>query len=322
MKFTEFKNGLMGGEVHPIYLFEGEDSFFKKRGIDLLRSKFVTEPTLNFARFEGGAFTISELLSSLQSYPFMSEKRITLVSEHNFTKDELKGELKSYFDSPLPESILIITTQKAQDGLKKFPSVAVVDCSKAEINTLTLWVKAECSKEGVGIDMETAKTLCEYCLSDMTRIETETLKLISYVGSGGSIKIADVESMVARDTDHKIYEMTDFIGKKRFDKALSVLSDMMSKGETPQRLIVSIYNYFRRLLHVAISVKQPSEIAELLGIKEFAVKKAKEQAKMFKVRALKKTVDSLSETDYLIKNGNLEQTEALWLNLFKIMTGE
>ena len=36
------------------------------------------------------------------------------------------------------------------------------------------WVKAQCSKNGVAIDGESAKLLCEYCLSDMTRIDNET----------------------------------------------------------------------------------------------------------------------------------------------------
>ena len=321
MKYTEFKNSIMSGDVHSIYLFEGEDAFFKKKGVVLLKSKFVTEPTLNYQRFEGGEFTISELVASLSAYPFMSEKRITLVDEHNFTKEELKGELKSFLDAPPTDSILIVTTTKSQEALKKFSSVITVDCSKADASTITLWIKAECTKNNVVIDMQTARMLSEFCLCDMTRIETETLKLISYAGEGGSITIQDVEDMVTQDTEYKIYEMTDFIGRKQFDKALQVVNEMLSKGETPQRLIISVYNYFRRLLHVAISDKDPAQLAVLIGVKEFAIKKTKEQTKMFKVRALKKTVDSLSDTDYMIKIGSLEQNEALWLNLFRIMTG-
>lgn len=320
MKFTEFKNGLATGEFHSVYLLEGEDAFFKKRAVELLKNKFVTEPALNFASFEGVGFTANELVASLTSYPFMSEKRITFVSEHNFTKDELKGDLKTYLDNPPSDSVLIVSVTKPADQLKKFSSVCVVDCSKAEANILVKWIKAECAGENVKIDAETAKNLCEYCLCDMTRIENETLKLISYAGKNGIISQTDIDVLVTRDTEYKIYEMTDYIGKKKFDLALLVITDMLSKGEQPQRLIISIYNYFRRLLHVSINGGDVSELAKLLGIKEYAVKKAKEQARMFKIRGLKKAADTLIEADYAIKNGSIEQNESLWLSVFKIMT--
>ncbi len=322
MKFTEFKNSIAEDKVSSVYLLEGEDVFFKKRAVELLKSKYVSEPTLNFASFEGSDFTVGELVSSLTAYPFMSEKRVTLVTDHNFTKDELNGELKSYLDNPPADSILVVSNAKCSDGLKKFSSARLVDCSKADVGILVRWIKAECAKFSVTVEAETASKLCEYCLNDMTRIETETLKLISYVDDGGTITQAVVDELVTRDTEYKIYEMTDYVGKRKFDLALSVINDMLSKGETPQRLIISVYNYFRRLLHVAISKKDTGELALLIGIKEFAVKKAKEQVKMFKTRALKKAVDTLSNADFNIKNGTLEQAQALWLSIFKIMTGE
>jgi DNA polymerase III delta subunit len=55
---------------------------------------------------------------------------------------------------------------------------------------------------------------------------------------------------------------------------------------------------------------------------EYAVKKSKEQAKMFKIRSLKRAVDMLADTDFAIKCGKADQTEGMWLIIFKIMTGD
>ena len=153
----------------------------------------------------------------------------------------------------------------------------------------------------------------------MTRIETETKKLVAYVGEGGVIQKSSLSEMVARDTEYKIYEMTDYIGKKKFDLALTVIKDMMSKGETPQRILVSVYNYFRRLLHASISGKTAGELAVVFGVKEFAAKKTIEQASMFKKRSLKNAVDMLTELDYKIKSGKIDALDGLWLSIFKIM---
>ena len=40
MKFVLFKKSLEDG-ASPIYLFEGEEEYFKKRGEEMLREKFV-----------------------------------------------------------------------------------------------------------------------------------------------------------------------------------------------------------------------------------------------------------------------------------------
>ena len=319
LKYAEFKNGLEDGKEFSVYLFEGEDGYFRERGMNLLKKTFITEPELNFVSLNGDA-EVGELLSSLEGFPFMSKKRMTVISEFYPKQDFFKSGLKAYLENPSSLSVLIILNEKPCDALKKFSSVCVVDCGKADSALIVRWIKAECNKASVSIEAETAKTLSDFCLSDMTRIENETKKLISYVGDGGIITTDTVNEMVAKDSEHKIYEMTDYIAKKQFDKALTVIKDMTSKGETPQRLLVSIYNYFRKLLHAAISDMELNELATALGVKEYAAKKTKEQASKFKKRALKSAVDALVEADYLIKSGKRDADEASYLTIFKIMT--
>lgn len=319
MKYAEFKSGLDSGEFFSVYLFEGEDAFFRERGLSLLKNKFVSEPDLNFTSLSSDC-GVEQLISSLNGYPFMSEKRLTVVREFYPKQEFFKNGLKAYLENPSEFGIFVILNEKPCDALKKFNCVCFVDCSKADVSLLVRWVKSQCSSSEVSIDGETAKTICEYCLSDMTRIENETKKLCAYVGTGGTITKTDVDAMVARDTEYKIYEMTDYIAKKKFDLALAVIKDMLGKGETSQRILVAVYNYFRRLLHVAISDMSASDVAVSLGIKEFAVRKAKEQAEKFKKRSLKNAVDLLCDADYKIKSGLIDADESMWLTVFKIMT--
>lgn len=320
LKFLEFKNSLENGCNHSVFLMEGEDVYFRERALFLLKNKYVTEPTLNLAIYDGSSVNAKELFSSVTGYPFMSEKRITAVREFYPDKNFLKSEIKDYLDNPPSDSLLVILNEKPCEALKKFESVCVVDCGKADTALLVKWMRAECAKFGAVIEGEAAQKVVEYCLSDMTRIENETHKLACYAGKGGVIKTETVDALVARDTEYKIYEMTDYIGRKKHDLALTVVKDLLSKGETPQRLLVSIYNYFRRLLHVSIADATDAELASMLGIKEFAIRKTKEQAKLFKIRSLKKAVDTLTDADYGIKSGNADMNEALWLSIFGIMS--
>ncbi len=319
LKYTEFRNGLENGEEFSVYLFEGEDAYFRERGLSLLKSKFISEPSLNLVAFNNDASS-DELLSSLNGYPFMSQKRMTVIKEFYPKAEFIKQGLKEFLENPHETTVFAILNEKPCELLKKYSSVCVVDCSKQDVSLLVKWIKAECGRAEVVIDGETAKLLAEYCALDMTRIERETNKLISYVGANGIIDRQSVDDMVVKDAEYKIYELTDYIAKKKFDLALAVVKDMVAKGETMQRIIVYVYNYYRRLLLTAISDKSVAELSVAFGIKEFASRKTKEQSAMFKKRALKNAVDALTEADYRIKSGQNDVDEIAWITLFKIMT--
>ncbi len=319
LKYTEFKSALGEGKSFPVYLLEGEDAFFKERSLSLLIDKFVSEPELNLVTLSSDC-TCDELITSLNGYPFMSEKRMTVIKDFYPKQEYFKSGLKEYLENPSDYSILVIINDKTFDNFSKFSCVCRVECSKAETNLLIRWIKAECAKYSVVIDAETARVLAEFCSSDMTRIETETNKLCCYVGDGGTITRKEIEEMVSRDTDYKIYEMTDFIARKQFDLAFFVIKDMLSKGESPQMIITSVYNYFRKLLHASISNMTVIELAKCLNIKEYPAKKLLEQSAKFKKRALKSAVDALTDADYRIKSGRNDADEMLWHTVFKIMT--
>ncbi len=319
MKYTEFKNGLEDGKAFSVYLFEGEDAFFRERGLTLLKNKFVSEPSLNYVVLEDDV-SLDTLLSSLEGFPFLSEKRLTCVREFYPKQEFFKKGFASYLENPSEQSILAILNEKPCDALKKYPCVEVVDCSKADYTLLVRWIKAQCEKQGIKIEAETAKNLCDYCLCDMTRIETEVNKLCAYVLEEKVITQNDIDTLVSRDTEYKIYQMTDYIATKKFDLALAVITEMLGKGEASQVILVSIYNYFRKLLHAAISGLSEKELAIELNVKEFAARKIKQQSSVFKKRALKMAVDMLTDTDYKIKSGQAEADERMWLAVFKIMT--
>lgn len=319
MKYTEFKNGLENGQVFPVYLFEGEDVFFSERGIALLKEKFLNEPALNLSEFNGTTDDAAAITDSLSAYPFMSEKRLTVAREFYPKKEDLDG-LRPFLENPSEDMMFIVANTRSCEVFKRFPAVNVIDCSKADLSLLARWVKAECANSGIKIDLETSKLIAEYCQQDMMRIKNETEKLCAYAIDKGEITVSDVDEMVARDSEYKIYEMTDYIGRKNFEKALSVITDMLGKGEPPQKICTSIYNYFRRLLHVAISDKSDLELSVELGVKEYAVKKLKSQAGFFKKKALKNAVDTLTLGDFRVKSGAISGDEEMWIAVFKILT--
>ncbi|MBQ6980515.1 MAG: DNA polymerase III subunit delta [Clostridia bacterium] len=319
MVFTELKKSLNSGERFSVYLIEGTDAYFRSLAVETLKNALVSEPSLNVSTFDGENLNQGDALTSLSAFPILSERRMTIIKEYYPKADALKSGIGEFIVSPNEQSVLVIVNEGNSEPLKKFKSVCVVSCGAADSALIVRWIKATATASDVKISDALAETVAEYCRYDMTRIKGETEKLIAYVG-GGEITEEAVNLLVSRDAEYKIYEMTDFIAKRKFDLAVKVVFDMLDKGETPARIISAVYNYFRRLLFVAISDKPNAETAALLGIKEYAVKKTKEQAAAFKIRALKNAVDRLGDSDYFVKSGKADADELMWINLFKIMT--
>ena len=319
MRYTELKKSLESGETFSVYILEGEDAYFRGGALDALKSALISEPEVNVALFDGQTVKEGDISASLRSFPLMSRFRMTVVKEYYPKAEELKKVVGGFISSGVKSAIFAIVNEKVYEPFKKLNGACTVDCGKAETPLLMRWIKATAQGFGITVDDAVARTIAEYCLSDMTRIKSETEKLIDYVGVGGEITAEAVDLLVYRDAEYKIYEMTDYIAKRHFDLALTVVYDMLEKGGA-QRIISSLINYFRRLLFAAISDKSDAETAELLGVKEYAVKRAKEQARAFRIRSLKKAVDSLADADFKIKSGQADADEAMWINIFGIMT--
>lgn len=315
MKFEELKSSLANG-VKPIYLIEGVDAFLRESSLKMLKDGFLTEPDLNLNNLTGVEIKAdSEILyTAVQSYPFMSDKRFVVVRDYYPTAQELKTKtLKGVFLEPVDSTVLIIVNSEDCLPLKKLDTVTIVDCSRLSSDVISKWIRAETKKCEIIIDNRAISLIIEYSNSDMAKISGEVNKLISYVGNGGQIGESEVELICNKDVDYNIYEISDAIGMGNRERALTLLNEMLSKNNNRYQLFTSVYYYFRKLLHVAISSLTDSEIATSLGIKNAnAVYILKNQAKNFKVKRLKEIVDKFAEYDFAFKRGDVTEESAFW----------
>ena len=86
-------------------------------------------------------------------------------------------------------------------------------------------------------------------------------------------------------------------------------------------MFVSLYYYFRRLLYASLSTASNAEIADAIGVKEYAVTIAKKQSKAFSPKRLLNIVDELSALDANFKTGKIEQSSAVMNGVFEILLG-
>ena len=324
MEFKELKKSL-SSELNSIYLVEGKDAFLRDNAVRLIKDKALSEPDLNLINLYGQDVKADplSLLTATESYPFMSEKRYVVLKEYYPTATDLKNKtIKKVFSDPLETTVLIISDEQKSDNLKKLSTVTVVDCEEADKDVISGYVRRRAMENGIVVTPGAINMIIEYCNSDMTKIGGEIEKLVSFVGENSQITEETVEGLVTKSSEFQVFELTDAIGFKNYEKAFEILSDMLGKNQDKQSLFISIYYHFRRLLHVSLSGATNQELATWLGTPAFVISKAKTQAKYFKPKRLKQICDRLSYYDGAFKSGELSVDTALWNSILNTMITE
>ena len=320
MKYSELKRSL-NNRVEPVYILTGSDDFLRNYAVSLIRDRCVSSPELDFLSIDGeNSSAVSEnLYASLMSFPFVSEKRMIVVREYYPTAEELKKNgIAEYLKNPSETTVFVVNDKKECKAFLKAENCVTVDCDP-DMALCVGWICNEAKKNGLSVTPAVAQKIAEYSLLDLTTINSEMGKLTDYCADSGLIDMNAVNEVVSKDSEYQVYEMVERISSGRFDEAYSVLTDLLAKNESEQRLFVSVYSHFRRMLHVAVSDAKNSELAETLGVKEYAVKMTRIQAKKFSVKRIKNICEKFTFYDAAFKRGDTGLSAVLWNGIFSAM---
>ena len=320
MKYVDFKAFTDENGALPIYLFEGEEGYFRERGEAMLKNRFTQEPTLDYVSYDGASLKgekLQTLISAWNSVPFISLKRIVRVTEFYPSEKDFDAYLKPMFENPPQDSILlIVNVGKGKTGtapLSKKKNVTYVDCGRADEETIKKWIYVTCKRAGVYADGITCGKLASYCLFDMSRISKETEKLLTFCQAQKLERLTDetVDGLVAADSEYKIYELANALARKNYSEYMKVLGDLSTRGFNETTLLSSLASYFKGVYETSLCRGSDKEVAMTLGIKEYAAKKNREQASKFKEGELFLLYNRIYEAISKIKSGEISPSSAL-----------
>ena len=103
--------------------------------------------------------------------------------------------------------------------------------------------------------------------------------------------------------------MTDNLGKKEIAKALQVLQNLIYAKEPLQKILITLYNHFKKLYFVKLALNTNKDIASSLNLKPnqiFLVNKYKAQVRYFQERELKELLQKLRDLDNEYKIGLID----------------
>lgn len=325
MTVENLEKELKQGILNSIYLFYGEELYLLENSVRRIK-KLFGELLLGINYVQINETNINNLISDIETPAFGYDKKLIIVKNANLLKRERKSNQKNNSDLQdklakyIKENVDIIKNTTVlifiEEDISKCSLVKVIEengvvCNFERLKPIDIKkrIKAICFAYKVNIDDKTLQLFLETCGVDMQNLINEIRKLIEYAGENGTITKEHIEKLSTKEFEAKIFDLTDNLGKKEISKALEILKELLYNKEPIQKILITLYNHFKKIYLTKLSIKYNRNIQEVLRLKPnqiFLVSKYKKQAEYFKTDELRKILGELINLDKNYKLGLID----------------
>ena len=328
MKFVELKKHILTNNFYCCYNIYGDDDFLIASAENLFSTYAIQNAEFNKTTISTENLDAEKLLLALNTNSFFADKKLVVLKVFDEQKIvDYVGAIVKYSKLPNSNTILLVLSKNAvfdkknQENFSKIQNFfCEVDCCKLDRPMLFAWINMSLKEKNASMTDDAKALLVDYSNSYLSKISMELNKLISYVGVR-EIEKSDVELLVSKELEYNVFELTENLGLGNKEKTLQIFEDMMNDKKAAPSVFSLIQNYYRRLFYASITAKTNAQIAQDLGVKEYAIKKAKETASLYSKIMLKQIVSLCDELDFKIKTSQIDYRNATYYLLLFILDG-
>lgn len=316
---------LKQGKLNSMYLLYGEEEFLKDSCIKKIKKLFGNLlPGINYIQID--ETNIDSIIPEIQTPAFGYDKKLIIAKKTKCFKKIKKGttskdnsyqnKISKYIEDNIDiikNSVVLVFIEDEVDKNELYSQIekngAICNFEKLKPQEIMARIKAICNMYRVIIDNQTLHAFVETCGSNMQVLINEIRKLIEYAGENGTITKEAIDLLSIKQLETVIFDLTDSIGKKDIKKALNTLNDLLYNKEPIQKILITLYNHFKKLYITSLAIEYNLNLTESLNLKPnqmFLVNKYKAQSKFFKKENLRKILQELIDLDYNYKQGNID----------------
>lgn len=315
----ELKKQIQNDTLKPIYLFFGPETYLKETYIKAIREKIPDNgfEEFNHITLKGADIPLSDYDDAWESFPMMADRKFVYISGSGIFKSvsEDKKEFWKEKLSRVSDDMVVLFDETAVDKRSVLYKALTKNGMAVEFETpdesdLVTYVTGQCLKAHKKIKKENAYLLVTTCDEGLHNIMNELNKLFDYCDE--EITKTDIEKVVSKGVNVKIFELTDGIMAHNAKQAMGVLTDLRSTSESAFGVMYLIYANVKKILHTKLlETTDQKAVASAIGVSPFIAKKYIDSAKGFSEGALTKMVMRIPEIDYEIKEGKVDEWTAM-----------
>ena len=322
----ELKQAIKEGAPRRLYLFYGEEAFLREDCLELLK-KAILPPGLeefNLHAAQGKECSVDWIEQTVDCLPMISERTLVTVTDFDLFAlgDEAKARLIEIL-SNLPDYCCLVfvcdllaykppAKDKLAALLKK--EGALVNFQRQEPRQLVGWICRQFEKAGKSVDSADAEYLIFLVGDLMHDLSAEIGKIAAYAAHP-RVTRADMDAVAIPKVEAVVFQMTDAMARKDFDRAASVLADLLHSREAPVMILSVMGKYFHQLYTARLLLDAGRGRDDLMTLWEmqsdFQAGKLMDAARRFSLPWCRYAVRRCYETDIVLKSSYGQEGEVL-----------
>ena len=311
-----------------VKLLFGEETYLLETRLKKIKKDFGELVNgINFIKIDDT--NAQELISDIETPAFGYEKKLIIARNTGLFKKEKKtakgqelvvnrlmNKIAEYINeniSVINETVEIVFVEEEAEKNALYKAIEkngeIAEFSLLKLPELIQNIQKICTAYKVKIDNGTAKYFIECCGTSMQDLINEIRKLIEFVGKDGIITTKEIDLLSIKQIDSVIFDLTDNLGKKDTKKAIEVLNNLIYEKEPIQKILITLYNHFKKLYIAKIAEEYRKDLALAMQLKPnqlFLTTKYKMQAKYFSKQEIEKIMEEFINLDANYKVGLID----------------
>ncbi len=335
-EYSELKKAISSNALKPLYVLWGEEAYLKEHYYKEMKKLLLPDglAEFNFKYFDDKNLDINALSAAVDMLPVFAERTLVEVRDFDFYKagEETRERLESVIKD-IPEYCCLVfffsdpefkpsANLKIHHTIKKVGSS--VEFRPQSDADLTVWLARRFRALGHDIDREDAQYMIFLCGDSMTSLITEAEKIAAYCKTR-KISRADIDAVGTPVISARVFDMTDAIAKRDFDRSASIMGDLLQLREPPIKLLAVIAKQLRQIYYAKLCMERGKDKAFLQALceikNEYSARLLMENARRMSLAWCENAVMLCADTDYRMKRLNTEDEELLTIMLIKLAVG-
>lgn len=316
--------------------FYGQDTYCLKQKVKALKEKFISSSLgdTNLVVLDGKTVTFDETVRQILAMPFLSKKRLVIIS--NLLKDGQKGTqdlIADFLKTPkgsssgkVPESTVLVFVEEGLPDRRSalFRKLNIPGQAQEfrllEKELLKRWIKKEVLSRGGTIDNAAVDKLAEFVGSDLWRMSNEIAKLSAF---SLQLTVQNIDILVQSQIQANIFALIEATAAKTSSKAIQELYKLFQTGNSEIYILTMIiYQYRNLLLLKDVQERFPRaskwELIKKTNLHPYVLTKTLALTCQYRLWDLKKIYEKILDFESSIKIGRIEPRIALELLVFEL----
>jgi DNA polymerase III subunit delta len=314
---SDVRADVASGDLKPIYLLFGQESWLVREAYDQLFAKSVSSGPRGFNEqvFEGDKAGADAIAGAARHLPMMGKYRTIVVRNVGKLNAEDQERLGAYCTSPSETTVLLLLgadrDRKVLDGRKKLAKAIKKNGRWCEFKklygrNLHHWIEGEARRLGKKLDPEGAGFLEAVMGNDLAQVANGLVHASLFVGEADRITLEDLEEVVSGSKQEALWDLLDCIGQRRLEPALRNLQLLFRQGEREMGILALTKKRVRLLLDSERAIARgvpPRDALSEAGVIPSLAWKFDRQLGRYEPRELQRGISRLLRAESDLKGG-------------------